>query len=378
MRAIKEGTALRDCVTLSGDAAMQADVISSTIALPDEILRSFLGRLTLNGAGGSLSAVKAAAHRVVADWGGASDALAQVRLANLRDLVRDKAGGAGQHDNLIDRVAVLAALGIAHENELFPTPDAFPIVGAVVERPAALHLVEQISDSASPLVVHSAGGIGKTVLLQWLARRLGLRDIVIVFDGFGAGKWRDPADARHLPKRTLPHLANLLAGRGLCDVLLPSPSTDDLMRAFRVRLDQALRTVRRRDPKALVVLVLDAIDHAAIEAAARRTESFAHVLLQSLAISPIPGVAVVASCRTERLDLACGDARCRLFPIAPFTVEETAELVRMRDAGATLAEISALHGRSGGNPRTRLLTCILKTAPRVDRPWRKRGISVID
>jgi hypothetical protein len=271
-------------------------------------------------------------------------------LAALRDLVRDKAGGAGQHDNLIDRVAVLAAIGIAHENELFPTLDAFPVVSAVIERPEALRLLEQMSDSA-PLVVHSAGGIGKTVLLQSLARQLGGRDIVVLFDGFGAGKWRDPADGRHLPKRTLPHLANLLAGQGLCDVLLPSPSTDDLIRAFRVRLEQASRTVRRRDPDARVVLLLDAIDHAAIEARARRSESFAHVLLQSLTINPIPGVAVVASCRTERLDSACGDAQCRLFLVPAFTVEETTSLVRMRDPGATPAEISALHARSGGNPR---------------------------
>src|SRR5260221_6667241 len=71
------------------------------------------------------------------------------------------------------------------------------------------------------------------------------------------------------------------------------------------------------------------------------------VLLQSLAINPIPGVAVVASCRTERLDSACGDARCRLFPVPPFT----ASLVRLRDPGTTPAELSALHARSRGNPR---------------------------
>jgi hypothetical protein len=182
--------------------------------------------------------------------------------------------------------------------------------------------------------------MGKTMLIQWLARRLGGRDIVVLFDGFGAGMWRDPADGRHLPKRTLPHLANLLAGRGLCDVLLPSPNTDDLMRAFRFRLEQAVRTVRRRDSEARVVLVLDAIDHAGIEAQARRSESFAHVLLQSLAINPILSLAVVASCRTERLDLACSDAQCRRFSVPPFTVEETTSLVRMRDLSATSAEVS--------------------------------------
>jgi hypothetical protein len=138
----------RNDVTLSGDAAKRAEVIRASVDLPDDTQRSFLGRLTLTGAGGALGAVKAATHRVVADWGGASDALAQVRLANLRNLVRDKAGGAGQNDNLITRVEVLAAIGIAHEDEIFPTPDAFPVVRAVIERPAALNLVEQISETA--------------------------------------------------------------------------------------------------------------------------------------------------------------------------------------------------------------------------------------
>jgi hypothetical protein len=342
---------LRNRATLSGDAAKQAEVVRTAVDLPDGALGSFLARLTLTGASGALSTVKAAVHRVVADCGGASDALAKVRLANLRALVRDKAGGAGQNDNLINRVAVLAAIDIAHENELFPTPAAFPVVSAVIERPAALSLVEQISDDAPPLVVHAAGGMGKTVLVQWLAGKLGGRDTVVLFDGFGAGKWRDPADARHLPRRTLPHLANLLAGQGLCDLLLPSPNSDDLMRAFRLRLEQAVRTLRGCDPEARVVLILDGIDHAAIEAQARRSESFAHVLLQSLAINTISGVAVIASCRTERLDLACGGARCRRFSVPRFTAEEAAKLVQLRDPGATSAEISALHGRSGGNPR---------------------------
>ena len=136
---------LRNDLPLSGDAATQAEVIRSAVAFPDETLRSFLQRLVLAGAGGALGVVKAATHLVVADWGGASDALAQVRLAHLRGLVREKAGGAGQHDNLIRRIDVLAAIDIAHENELFPTPDAFPAVGAIIERPASLKLLEQSS-----------------------------------------------------------------------------------------------------------------------------------------------------------------------------------------------------------------------------------------
>jgi hypothetical protein len=342
---------MRSQAALEGDAERQAAAIRSAIDLPDELLPSFLARLTLVGAGGGLTGVKAAAHRTIADWGGASDALAQVRLAHLRELVREKAGGSGQHDNLIDRVAVLVAIDVAHERELFPTPEAFSAIGVAVERSAGRTLIDQVGDGMAPLIVHAAGGMGKTVLMQALAQQLCQRDTVVMFDGFGAGRWRAPEDARHLPKRSLPHLANLLAAQGLCDILLPSSSTDDLMRAFRLRLEQAVQTVRRRDEHARVVLLLDAIEHAAMQAQETRSESFAHALLQSLALGPIPGVAVVASCRTERLDLARGTARCRLFSVPPFTMEESEQLIRVRGSNASPDEVSVLHARSGGSPR---------------------------
>ena len=99
---------------------MQAEVIRDAVALPEEIQQSFMQRLTLTGAGGALGTVKSAAHRVVADWGGASDALAKVRLGNLCALVRDKAGGAGQGNNLIDRVEVLARRRALSNTGRFP------------------------------------------------------------------------------------------------------------------------------------------------------------------------------------------------------------------------------------------------------------------
>ena len=82
--------------------------------------------------------------------------------------------------------------------------------------------------------------MGKTVLMQGLAEQLRVDGPVVLFDGFGAGRWRDPSDNRHLPERTLVHLANLLAGDGLCDILLPIADVTALLKAFRRRLAQAV------------------------------------------------------------------------------------------------------------------------------------------
>jgi hypothetical protein len=139
-----------------------------------------------------------------------------------------------------------------------------------------------------------------------------------------------------------------------------------LIRAFRERLIQAARTLRHGNPAARLVLVLDAIDHAALQAGATGSQSFAHLLLQSLSISPVEGLAVVASCRTERRDQARGGALCRLFEIPVFSSGETRRVVLMREPSATDAEVAALHTRSGGDPRC--LDALLRTGRPFDPP----------
>lgn len=349
---------------LAGDVANQADAIRSACNLPEDALIDFLGRLNLSGQSSQVSEVRASVQRTVANWGGAADTLARVRLSNLRELCREKAGAAGQNNNVIARVDVLAALEVAHEDELFPTPNAFPAVGDTIHRPIVDTIAQKILEHGPPILVHSPGGMGKTVVMQALARLFDRGDnAVVLFDCFGAGRWRDPADGRHMVQRALPHIANLLAGRGLCDVLLPGGGTVDLARAFRSRLVQAVEAMRAVDPGARVILLLDAIDHSALQAAETHTDAFSHVILKSLSISPIDGVSVAASCRTERRDIARNGAECREVPIAPFSRDETTEIVRLRDQTTTDAEVAALYTRSGGNPR------VLDALIRAGRPY---------
>ena len=312
---------------------------------------SLLGRLTLLGTRGSLKHADRSVAQVLASWSEASDPDAELRLLKLRNLVRIKAGPSGTGDNRIDRVAVLAELGVHHEDQLYPTQDAFPPVGTLIDRPVLERAVTLVKAVGPPLLIHGAGGMGKTVLMQGLAKRLGSTDQVIIFDGFGGGHWRDPSDGRHRPEQTLVHLANLLAGRTLCDILLPISDITSLLRAFRRRLKQSVATARQMAAEAQVVLILDAIDHAAIAADATGTTSFAHVLLASLTIDPIDGVALVASCRTERRLEAVGDAEHRELEIPAFSADEATRLIAKRDPSVTGAETAALHTRSGGNPR---------------------------
>ena len=335
----------------SGDIGRQACQIAQALKEYPHPLHDLLQRLELVGSKGSLAEAERAISVMLAAWSEPSDPDAEKRLLKLRNLIRIKAGPGSETDKRVDRVAVLAELDVEHEDRLYPTPDAFPEVEVVIQRNILDDIAILAREPGLPLVLHAAGGMGKTVLMQGLADRLRADGPVVLFDGFGAGRWRDPADGRHLPERTLVHLANLMAGQGLCDILLPVSDVTGLMRAFRRRLAQSVEAARQTRSDACVSLVLDAIDHAGIAAQETATSSFAHLLMRSISVDPIDGVRLIASCRTERLRLATSDTSHRPFALPLFTDTEVRALVELRVANSSADEIAALLTRSGRNPR---------------------------
>jgi hypothetical protein len=210
--------------------------------------------LDLVGSKGSLIEAERAISTTLAAWREPGDPDAEKRLLKLRNLIRIKAGPGSERDKRIDRVAVLAELEVEHEDRLYPTPDAFPAVEVIIQREVLDDIAVLAGEGGLPLVVHAAGGMGKTVLMQGLADQLRADGPVVLFDGFGAGRWRDPADGRHLPERTLVHLANLMAGQGLCDILLPVADVTGLLRAFRRRLAQSVDAARRTRNEAICLI----------------------------------------------------------------------------------------------------------------------------
>jgi hypothetical protein len=139
--------------------------------LKDDHFRAFISRLEMTGSAGCLQTVERGNARFIADWSASGDLIARARLGDLRDLVRKKVGPAGQHSNLIEKVDVLAALGLTHEDDLLPTPEAFPETGPIVERVQLTAFIDKLN-SAGRWLDHAAGGIGKTVFAQSIVARL--------------------------------------------------------------------------------------------------------------------------------------------------------------------------------------------------------------
>jgi hypothetical protein len=343
-------------------AADQAEALRRATGLDGDDLALFARNLSVVGRGGSVRQVQGALARLIANWNGGADFLAIARLRALCDFVDEIAGMGGQSRNTIGRVDVLGALQIADEDELFPAKAAFPEVEKVIPRDSLGEVLDRIAAVDRPLLLHATGGMGKTVLMQSLAEALSGQAEVLLFDGFGGGRWRDPKDGRHLPEKGLLQIANQLAARGLCDLILPGQSSvTDLVRAFRKRLAQAIALLEEQTGAGEIVLLLDAIDHSALQAQALQGASFAALLLETFSIDPMTGVKLIASCRTERLDLTRGAVRCETFELPGFSEAESRALILARHPEASETDIAAATGRSLGCPR--ILNLILRNDP---------------
>lgn len=338
---------------LKGEVKAQAKQVADACKLTGKDLAEFAARLEMIGLTGDLGVNKQQLALTLVDWSDARDHMARRRLADIRDMARDKAGLVNQHRNVIKRTDVLAALHLTSDRDLLPAPASFPTIAKVVDRAQLEDTVNRIPRLTRPLVVHAEGGFGKTVFMNSLAARLGDQHETILFDCFGMGQYRASDDSRHLPSRGLMHIANELACRGLCDLLLPSTShSEDILRAFRTRLEQVISTLRRGSADRQLVLLLDAIDNASEIASDRNQDSFPRLLLQSLEHgTPIAGLQVVVSARTHRRLAATGEISADELELQPFVEQETRSFLRTRVTQLTEVMVQVAQARSKGNAR---------------------------
>ena len=340
----------------------QMAALTESSALAGEVAQRFFSLVRLSGSQGSLRIARQGVGRVIASWSAPSDLDARHRLKELLELVNDAATGRAQLKHTIIDIDVLGALNLADPDDLFPAMAAFPPVANPIPRAALDKIVAQIDANPLPLVVHATGGMGKTVLMQALAERLDRDGLSILFDGFGGGEWRNPADTRHRASGGLLQLVNQIAARGLCDPILPGRIDPlDLLKTARNRLRAAAEALKCQGRAGGLSLLLDAVDHSAEAAALAREESFAFLLLKSLSVSPIDGVRLVLSCRTQRLSKTKGDARCQVYPVPPFQPPEVLRLIRAAYPGASPTDVATLTSRAQGNPR--ILAALLRQGP---------------
>lgn len=271
----------------------------------------------------------------------------------LKDLVTKRALSESILDPCIRKVDVLRALGTT-EDELFPAESRLEGTAETIARAQEAALVSEIVSSNVPIVIHAAGGIGKSIFSQRISLHLPPESICLVYDCFGNGEYRQRSRPRHRHKDALVQIANELSRLGLCDPLIPTSKADAsaYAKAFVHRLQQSADVVRGRDTNGLICIVIDAADNAEMAADEfGELHSFARDLLREA----LPAsVRLVALCRSERLKLLDLAPSVTQLELDSFTVEETSMFLRTRYPDASEHDVAEFHKTTAGNPRVQI------------------------
>lgn len=299
----------------------------------------------------SIDAQNNVLSRTLTAWSAGADAEARSRLLGILDLVQRKAGPSGQGRNLIRREDVLDALN-CEPGDLFPAETRFIEVGSVVERSELTLVRNLVKNSVGPVFVHAEGGVGKTVFVQSLAAKMAAEFEIVVFDCFGGGSYRSDHHARHLPKIGLVQIINELASRTLCDLLLPgSDDSGRIVKAACKRLAQAATAIKAQSNRLGLLIIIDAVDNAQLEADYRQEAAFPKLLLSAINEEPIDGVKLLLTARTYRKQGVIAQSKVKEVELGPFTDSEAREYLKERKSDALDVEVAMALIRSGRNAR---------------------------
>ena len=332
---------------LNADALRTLTLLSSRSGLDDDCFASFTQLLDFEQTGGGdrfdheARIARTLQSHVLSDRKNAFRAL--------YDLVRRQALPEAEGSGGISREDVLGAFEIYDELDLCPCPSR-------IERPAnvlatsnsknvALAIVE---DGIQHIVAHGEAGIGKTTSLGELKEYLPPNSVVLLYDCFAAGQYRDPAEARHTPRQALRQLVNELAVRCGTPLLLDAGRDEStLWRRFKQQLEQAGAAVSEAGGR--LAIVIDAADNAVLAAQESQHSDCFVGDLWHLALPP--RVSVVMSCRSSRLDLLkTPDHVCKIT-MSGLDPAASATHLRQHHPDATDAQCIAFHENSNGNPR---------------------------
>lgn len=271
----------------------------------------------------------------------------------LKEMIARRASSL-EMDHVVERSTVLTALGVPPERVL-PAPNLITAPEHVIVTAQTRVIVDDIVRRVQcPVIVHAAGGVGKSVLTSQIERNLPAGSVTLVYDCFGNGGYRRSSSPRHQHQQGLIQLANELAGRALCDPLIPAGTAQpaDYARAFMIRLRDAAEAVAASTPGAFLVLVVDAADNAALIARDGGERTFVVDLLRESLPS---NVRLVMLCRTERVELLEPPPGVHRIELAGFGVTESRQHLESAFGAVLESQAAEFHRRTGGNPRIQAL-----------------------
>ena len=276
------------------------------------------------------------------------------------EFVAEKAAGQW---NVLTKENVLSYLGCSCQDDLFPARACYDVPFKAINTSGFAKAHSLISESEQrKVVVHAAGGVGKSAFLRWM--HIGLTCNSILYDCYGGGMYRNSNGLRHRIRDALVEIANELCAKGLCLPILKWQSTQDdaLCDMFWQRISEAVAALRKQAPGQCLYLLVDAADNANIAA---RENGNATSFVDHLINAGVPeGCRIVFTARSERLDFVKERDDVQKVKLNGFTTDEVFSLISSKipnGVGKNLA--AAVRSFTRGNPRVILnLLSFAKTA----------------
>ncbi len=271
----------------------------------------------------------------------------------LTSMVQDKV--LPHSDHIVNREEVLKRFGITNDRELFPAPPLWEKLDKVMDREQYAYMIRCICKSENPIIVHAAGGVGKTIFCRHLITSIPENSLTIAYDCFGTGSYRNRSSFRHRYRDALVQIANELAAEGICQPLLVFDTTndDDILRNFLQRIDSAVNALKKVNRLAQLFIVIDAADNAEMAAEEFKDNCFAHELLRE---KMPPGCKLIMMCRTERKHLLKPNDNILSLELKPFSEVESFNNLHSYFPTATVNDGVEFYRLTAGNPRVQANT----------------------
>jgi len=249
---------------------------------------------------------------------------------------------------------VLLWFGLSGRDGLFPSPADIRLPANPIPRAAAKDAIDLLKAGQQLLLVHGAGGCGKTTLMRQIADRLPGGSVSIVFDCFGGGRCIYSDDKRHLPENAFLQLTNELALALKLPLFIPRnfkhPAT---IQSFLSKVRTAGEALRLYSPDALLLITIDAADNSV--SAAESSDSKERPFIFDLAeahLGKLPAnVRFVFSARTARRDSLRLPAGTREVVCPAFSRDETQLHLDRAFTSVSDALVEQFHSLSNANPR---------------------------
>ncbi|MBC7525461.1 MAG: ATP-binding protein [Flavobacterium sp.] len=243
--------------------------------------------------------------------------------------------------------------------DLFPVNQKFENIQYQVQREQISDILKVIKNEASKVIcLHGGAGIGKSTISQLIIKNIPDYCESLLFDCYGGGDYLNPSDNRHQHRQALTQLSNELAKKMSTPFLLLRQEEKHIfLKQFIKRINRAIEILKKRNPEAYLLLIVDAADNSITAS----SKDFSVSFVQDLLNENFPaGFKLIVTSRTNRKGTLKLPQSCIDVPLSSFTIAETSHYVKNYFPNLTVPEIEEFHNLTSGIPRVQSYTLDFK------------------